>query len=562
MAASDSFLWSNQNRYGSMTVVRSLLPHELSDFFAHCAYCFRDKSPPPPASYFERHWFSDPNRDLKGILVAVVRKCQPNQKEDSSSDDDIVENVPTSTVLPLHKSPHRELIVSSVRIYKRKIFVGEKQINIAGIGEVCTRDEFRCRGLAKRLLRAAIDLSSSMNLCLSALHASPKFTKFYSSLGWVSVISEKVLVEFVVNNPEEYSHDEKRAKVRNSRIEENLHTRCANIAFLTERTDEAEEKQNSFVPSKRKKHGPLSSSDEELEVTRIAKERLLFAESLRQKAKEKAARIKLERFKVLEESGDDSKKLSQLYKSINTVLDTKTVSCGIMVRSESYIREWISCDPRVYGAINLSTATNLSTDNTFHVEGDIIPKRTSRFTVTLKKMPHLQIAYSLNNVTKEEEFEGALVLASKKGYIHIIDFAPSEKQLRLDGGKNVLQVLIEKTMATNPVLFNNIVENKNENKIVIKTHKVHNDSDTTKEKRVSIVMPLSVAARANLMDCVKNRLDDHGWMYRSISTVANDGVHESSEEAVEGNKIIEEMKRLSVYDVSGGGHIVWPIDSF
>jgi predicted GNAT family N-acyltransferase len=144
-------------------VMRGLRDDEISDWAAFCASVFADKKPtPPPASYFQRHYDNDPNRQASMVRVILT--------------------VDTNT------------IISSCRIFRKTISLGAFQksqqddvartsISAGGIGEVCTSAQHRRRGLSKLLLQDAIRIMKSSEMQISLLHAAPAFVPVYRTGG-------------------------------------------------------------------------------------------------------------------------------------------------------------------------------------------------------------------------------------------------------------------------------------------------------------------------------------------------------------------------------------------
>ncbi len=87
---------------------RSLYPEELEAWLDHVTHVFLASR-----QYFSNHWHNDPWKDVEGIRVAV---------DDGK-------------------------IVSTVRVFIRKMFFHGEPISVGGIGEVSTRSEYRKRGL-------------------------------------------------------------------------------------------------------------------------------------------------------------------------------------------------------------------------------------------------------------------------------------------------------------------------------------------------------------------------------------------------------------------------------
>ncbi|MFZ5815160.1 MAG: GNAT family N-acetyltransferase [Bacillota bacterium] len=125
---------------------RALRPHELPSWFDVVARGFGQSR-----DYFVRHWESDPHALLEGIRVAV----------------------------------EGERIVSTLRVFPRTIFLGGLPVPVGGIGEVCTDEAYRGRGLSGRLLEDAIRFMAGREMVLSVLFAGRH--SLYSRFGWKPV---------------------------------------------------------------------------------------------------------------------------------------------------------------------------------------------------------------------------------------------------------------------------------------------------------------------------------------------------------------------------------------
>ena len=124
---------------------RALYPDELEMWLDHVTHVFSGGR-----QYFSNHWHNDPWRDPEGIRIAV--------------DDGT--------------------IVSTVRVFIRKMFLHGESVTVGGIGEVSTRPEYRRRGLATQLLKDSIQFMESRNIVMSSLHGSQQI---YSVEGWEKV---------------------------------------------------------------------------------------------------------------------------------------------------------------------------------------------------------------------------------------------------------------------------------------------------------------------------------------------------------------------------------------
>lgn len=124
---------------------RALYPEELESWLDHVTSVFTGGR-----QYFSNHWHNDPWRDAEGIRVAI----------DNGT------------------------IVSTVRVFIRKVFLHGEPITIGGIGEVSTRPEYRRRGIATQLLKDSIQFMEDRDIVVSVLFGSQRI---YSIEGWEKV---------------------------------------------------------------------------------------------------------------------------------------------------------------------------------------------------------------------------------------------------------------------------------------------------------------------------------------------------------------------------------------
>ena len=124
---------------------RALYPEEFETWLDHVAHVFS-----AGRQYFSNHWYNDPWRDVAGIRVAV---------DDGK-------------------------IVSTVRVFIRKMFLHGEPISVGGIGEVSTRPEYRRQGIATQLLKDSIAFMEDREIAISLLHGSQRI---YSGEGWQKV---------------------------------------------------------------------------------------------------------------------------------------------------------------------------------------------------------------------------------------------------------------------------------------------------------------------------------------------------------------------------------------
>lgn len=134
---------------------RALKPDEFEAWLDHVTHVFSGGR-----QYFSNHWYNDPWKDFEGIRVAV----------DAGK------------------------IVSTVRVFIRKMYFRGEQITVGGIGEVSTRTEYRKKGIATQLLLDSIEFMESRDIAISMLHGSQRI---YSIEGWEKVdrfIAQKSII--------------------------------------------------------------------------------------------------------------------------------------------------------------------------------------------------------------------------------------------------------------------------------------------------------------------------------------------------------------------------------
>lgn len=128
---------------------RSLLPDEMEQWFDHCMYVFNGGSYSKDyRQYFMNHWYNDPWRDLSSIFVAA----------------------------------DGDRIVSTVRVFYRKIYFKDGIVNMGGIGEVSTKKEYRGQGISSNLLKMALERMKEKGINVSMLGTG--VPNHYAKLGW------------------------------------------------------------------------------------------------------------------------------------------------------------------------------------------------------------------------------------------------------------------------------------------------------------------------------------------------------------------------------------------
>lgn len=149
--------------------LRGLMQREVKPWAAFCASIFAYKANPPPPEYFERHYYNDPLHKASLIRVAFA-------KDDKNSSNN--------------------QIVASCRIFERQISDGKGgSILAGGIGEVCTSNNHRRRGLSRELMKDCIGIMTRYGMKASILHAAPTFFPVYRSMGYECTMSKWSLVQ-------------------------------------------------------------------------------------------------------------------------------------------------------------------------------------------------------------------------------------------------------------------------------------------------------------------------------------------------------------------------------
>jgi predicted GNAT family N-acyltransferase len=168
---------------GNSYTLRSLSEDgsEIDSWCDFCASVFADKKPvPPSAEYFARHYHNDPNRRASLIRVATVRRRDSVNKDDT------------------------EEIVASCRVFLRRVYVRRNdddddddddgsnhgsadcdQVDLGGIGEVCTSIRHRRKGLSRELLNDCVRMMQEQaQLKVSFLHSAPAYFPVYEGAGY------------------------------------------------------------------------------------------------------------------------------------------------------------------------------------------------------------------------------------------------------------------------------------------------------------------------------------------------------------------------------------------
>ena len=184
----------------------SLSKSSVDEWLDHCAFCFREKEPhPPPRSYFATHLSQDPQADLHGI--AVVRVPNPalhkpasaqQEAEEEKAEIEIKGRTAQQAAKEAAEADARKraaaalaasptIIASTARVFVRRCYIAGQEITVGGIGEVCTRPEFRSQGLSTLCLERCERYQRLLGMQIGSLHASKEMAAFYAARGYTSI---------------------------------------------------------------------------------------------------------------------------------------------------------------------------------------------------------------------------------------------------------------------------------------------------------------------------------------------------------------------------------------
>lgn len=80
------------------------------------------------------------------------------------------------------------LLAGSLTIVTREISAGGEAVRVAGIGNVMTKPEYRRRGLATAMMRAAAELMRTrLEVEFGLLICQPRVAPVYANVGWTGV---------------------------------------------------------------------------------------------------------------------------------------------------------------------------------------------------------------------------------------------------------------------------------------------------------------------------------------------------------------------------------------
>jgi len=108
--------------------------------------------------------------------------------------------------------------VSTLRVFRRRIYSAGGQVSCGGIGEVCTREDFRRKGLVRRLFHEVEKSMEEEDLELLSLHSS-QMVAVYQSMGFRSVPLPIVGRRFEVQAARSQGQTEKQAIIHAADLE-------------------------------------------------------------------------------------------------------------------------------------------------------------------------------------------------------------------------------------------------------------------------------------------------------------------------------------------------------
>jgi predicted acetyltransferase len=144
--------------------------------------------------------------DLNGVAVlhapppAAAKPDQPDGEREEEEKSEIetqgrtaeqaakeAEAAAAKKAAALAAASATSVIAATARVFVRRLFLENAEITFGGVGEVCTRAEFRSHGYADLCLQRCMRYMRLLHLQLSVLHTSPALVPFYASKGYRSV---------------------------------------------------------------------------------------------------------------------------------------------------------------------------------------------------------------------------------------------------------------------------------------------------------------------------------------------------------------------------------------
>ena len=136
-------------------IFRSFREDDIEPFVVHCTEIFPGVEP----GWFRDHYMYDPDRNLDAMFLA---------EEDGR-------------------------IISTAQVFSREMYVKGFPVTVGAMGDVTTLEEYRMRGINKRLLQMSIDFMVENDIATSMLYTDK--LDYYAKFGWFTVCRRSVAVD-------------------------------------------------------------------------------------------------------------------------------------------------------------------------------------------------------------------------------------------------------------------------------------------------------------------------------------------------------------------------------
>ena len=189
----------------SSYIIRGLTTeNEILKWSKFCEHVFSYKKPSPPtADYFYRHYKNDPQRDSSTLIRVAIY-----QNEIVASCRIFLRTISAHVVVQQQQEDDQSSSSSCSTSYQ--------PVLCGGIGEVCTTENHRRKGLSRTLIKNAIEIMKSRRLSLSLLHASPTFFPIYEKLGYTCTRTEWSTVTVNCNNKDDHQQQKQQQQRQNT----------------------------------------------------------------------------------------------------------------------------------------------------------------------------------------------------------------------------------------------------------------------------------------------------------------------------------------------------------
>ena len=142
-----------------MIVFRALHEHEIEKWLDFISSEIFTKV---PREYFANQWYTDPDREAAGVFAAF----------DEHGD-----------------------ILSSLRVFRRSIYIGGETVLGGGIGSVGTKAEYRGQGLCSRLFELCTEYMLNSGICYSWLLCGEHNEGFYNRFAYHKIPFQRNIAE-------------------------------------------------------------------------------------------------------------------------------------------------------------------------------------------------------------------------------------------------------------------------------------------------------------------------------------------------------------------------------